>query len=152
MPTVPLDQFAFWIICFMIFGAFVCSLLLVFASFRPQKRNVALMENYATVTQLDKVEEELATRIEGVDADVQALKGEIVRNGEVRKASIEGKVEALRQEVKGDITQLHEKINDVNAKLAAQGERSELNTATMARMEGQIMKLVEKSANRMVGV
>jgi hypothetical protein len=60
-------------------------------------------EKFATKPEVAAVKAELNKRIDDVDEDLQAQKKSIVENGEKRKTSIEGKVEASRLELKKDI-------------------------------------------------
>jgi hypothetical protein len=67
-------------------------------------------ETFATKPELATAKAELSKRIEDVDEELEKQKDSIVRNGETRKASIEGKVEALRLELKKDIEGTSEDI------------------------------------------
>jgi len=85
-------------------------------------------EKFATKLEVAAVKAELARRIDDVDADLQAQKKSIVDNGEKRKASIEGKVEALRLEMKKDIEGTSQEIQQTSREVSKlEGKFDQIN-------------------------
>jgi hypothetical protein len=61
--------------------------------------------------------------IKEVNGAIQRLRDDIVRNGEVRRQAIEGKVEAVRMELKKDISEMRSAMQDqMNNVIEAVGE------------------------------
>ena len=89
-----------WVLVAVMLLSAGASLTVILGSRRTQRRSVALEESYATLPHVQRVERELGARIDGVDGDVRALKDQIVANGEVRRKSIEAKVETVREETR----------------------------------------------------
>lgn len=81
---------------------------------KPQPFIVQESVQFATKTELAAVKKDIAM----VDEDLNAMRREIVENGESRRISIEAKVEELRKEKKESTRLVHERINEVLKALA----------------------------------
>jgi hypothetical protein len=139
MQPTPHD-YGIWLLIFTSFVGLLSSFAVIYATFRTQRREVSMKESFATVTELNRVEE----RVDGVDGDLKALKEAIVSNGETRRKSIEAKVEAVRLEVKEDTTELHTKVNGVATEVAAVKAQCDLTNQSMVQLTGQITTLIQR--------
>ncbi len=118
---------------------------------RAQKREVTFSGeyqpkgNYATKAELDAVETRISVQVGGVERDVKTLRGEIIANGEVRRQSIEGKVEGVRHELDGKIGLVHEKINKVDKEVGGIKSATDLQNQQLARMEISLQHIARKA-------
>ena len=94
---------------------------------KTQRREVTLADTFATQRDLSRVE----GQVHAVDLDVKNLRESIVKNGEIRRASIEAKVEAsnekLRDEMRAGNTHLHSRLDDLVVAVSKLQGRAELD-------------------------
>lgn len=103
---------------------------------------------FATKTEVGTVKEDLTRhinvvgkRVDDLDDDLQEHKENIVSNGEVRKKSIEGKVEGVRTELKKDIENVSKDVAATNKELGqVQGELKQINL-TMMNVNSSLQQL-----------
>jgi hypothetical protein len=137
-------EYGLWYLIASSFISTIGSGVLIYTSLRTQRRSVSLQENFATTTELKRVEQ----RVDGVDGDLKALKESIVANGEVRRKSIEAKVEAVRLEVKEDVSELHEKVNAIGGQVAAVQTKCDLTNQNIVALSGQFTRMLERKAEQ----
>lgn len=80
---------------------------------KVQDRRISMATEYATREAL----EEVRADVEVVDGKVEALKGEIVRNGETRRMAIEAKVEVVDRKVEEGKKEARECADDLRREI-----------------------------------
>jgi DNA helicase TIP49 (TBP-interacting protein) len=123
-------QLGLWVGIFIVLLSAAANVVAIIATFRTQRRRVQMEDTYATTTHVSKVETEL-----------EALKKQIVVNGDTRKAAIEGKVEALRLEVKRDVEKVQEKINEVGLEVSACAKSCEMTNTQVLHLVDAVRRL-----------
>jgi hypothetical protein len=116
-----------WVIIFFTVLTATGTIMNMINSIRSQRRQVSLTENFATVTQLDEVK-----------TDLKEWKAEIRHNGEVRKASIENRVEKLRIEVKEDINEVRQRVADCSSEISGLSGKFELMNTQLLHISTQL--------------
>ncbi|MDB6033847.1 MAG: hypothetical protein JWM16_4185 [Verrucomicrobiales bacterium] len=106
------------------------------------KEQPAPAQTYATKADLVRVESELKTGLKDaesqlrvglkdVEHDLRGLKDQIVNNGEVRRKSIEGKVETVKDELHDKFTILSVEIAEIKTSQADQSTHIQNLTAEL---------------------
>lgn len=102
------------------------------ASFlRTPKRQVSFETEYATRDEVEQVRAD----VQVVDEKVEALRGDIVRNGETRRIAIENKVEEARCESREGMMEVHKEISGLASDMAEMKGETKIITQQLARME-----------------
>ncbi len=111
-------------------------------------------QTYATKTDLGRVESELKTGLKeaesqlrlglkDVEHDLRSLKDQIVANGETRRKSIEGKVEAVKDE-------MHDKFSVLSGEIAGLTAAHKAASEHLSQLTSEF-KLVAHENTRLIG-
>lgn len=118
----------------------ILALLTFFGMGGRQKREVSFTEDYATRAEVKAVD----LRVQNVDGKVEALKTEIVRNGEIRKQAIEAKVEAARSETQEAAAKLNDKIERNNREIGEVNTKCDAMDQQLCAMDTKLTRLLER--------
>jgi hypothetical protein len=108
----------------------------------PQKREVSFADQYATTSELKRVENDLSTQIHKIDTDLRNLKESINTNGEERRVRIEAKVEEAKRETRVANEKLTVELHLLARELAS--------LQTVSQTHGQKLVMVDSKLDRMM--
>ncbi|ODU24541.1 MAG: hypothetical protein ABS95_01750 [Verrucomicrobia bacterium SCN 57-15] len=123
-PTA--SEYGIWFLVASSVLGMIANAALIYTSFRTQRRSVSLQDNFATVTDLKRVERRL----------------DVI---EEHHESIAKRAEALRLEIKNDVTELHEKVNAVANQVSGVGKQCEMLNQQLVQLASQFNRLLERA-------
>lgn len=97
----------------------------------PQPLEIRGAPQYAMAVDLQRLERDVKT----LDTDLKSLRGEIVANGEVRRASIEAKVEAVRNQLTDEIGVMR---HDLSGEIGGVHKRVDQVLAAVSELKGKV--------------
>ena len=125
MQELTFTQVGFGFAIFTLFLSTAVQVATLLGMRRSQKREVSVVEMYAT------------------KGELQALAGA----GDEGRRKLHEKIEALRLEVKGDVGEVHQKINDVSNQVSGVERDTTMINQTMVLMSQKLDRLSERSAD-----
>lgn len=112
---------------------------------KSQKREVSFADSFATAEELARVDATLTRRIDATDRSVMEMKDAIVRNGEIRKAAIEAKVEAARAEAQTEAKEIRKEISALAVEITAVKTTGEMTHNSLALINQKLDRMQSDS-------
>lgn len=142
------NDIGIWLIVVSMLVNLAAGVAVIVSVFRSQRRQVRMEESFATVNQVREVADTLGGRITGVDNDVKAMRESIVRNGDLRRESIEGKVEAVRKELTASIGEVGDRFARVAVQVGGLERETALLNQSLMQVDAKLGRMIERQTRK----
>jgi hypothetical protein len=110
----------------------------------PQERKITFTDQYATTSELKRVEGDLSTQIHKIDTDLRSLKETINVNGEERRVRIEAKVEEAKRENRVATEKLTVELHLLARELASLQTVSQTHSQKLVMVDSKLDRMIER--------